>query len=388
MGIDPKDIGVHSIRKGAATYTCSGTTCAPSMAAVCNRAGWTMGKVKDTYIQYEAAINQYVGRIVAGLNINSYKFSVSPPHLNPAYVDRIDIFQEDIRNVFPFVVPTEYQLVTQFCYASLVYFKTFLHDNIGIQSPLRSNILLRNGLRSDSSFVCIRYAHEECTVHLTGIPPHVITLIQLETMLGVLRDLEEKQRTNADVIVERIMTQVRVELDDRSIGGGEVSMSRIQNLLAPLREELGRLNQSVIDQSSNRRADHADEGITNGDDASPPPSDQIYTWGGKWRHLPEGWKFARNMTVLSAWQAWHHGDNGIPPLKRLQPLDVTDNHMILGKSRPIRAAELRYLQRLKWLCGKLDCAANFSARNSPSYSDLVLQYNTPAIQNILPSSAI
>jgi hypothetical protein len=79
MGVDPKDIGVHSIRKGAATYVCSGTTCAPSIAAVCNRAGWTMGKVKDTYIRYESAMDEYVGRMVCGLNINSFKFSVSPP---------------------------------------------------------------------------------------------------------------------------------------------------------------------------------------------------------------------------------------------------------------------------------------------------------------------
>jgi hypothetical protein len=35
MGVDSKqDIGVHSIRKGAATYVCSDTTCAPSIAAV------------------------------------------------------------------------------------------------------------------------------------------------------------------------------------------------------------------------------------------------------------------------------------------------------------------------------------------------------------------
>ena len=79
MGIDPDDIGVHSIRKGAATYICSGSTCCPSLAAVCNRAGWTMGKVKDTYIQYEAAQDQYVGRVVAGLNVQSHEFAVFPP---------------------------------------------------------------------------------------------------------------------------------------------------------------------------------------------------------------------------------------------------------------------------------------------------------------------
>ena len=47
MGYNIDDIGVHSIRKGAATFCCSGTTEAPHIASICNRAGWTMGKVKD-----------------------------------------------------------------------------------------------------------------------------------------------------------------------------------------------------------------------------------------------------------------------------------------------------------------------------------------------------
>ena len=58
LGINIEDIGVHSIRKGAATYCFGGTTDAPHIVAVCNRAGWTMGKVKDTYIQYKAAGDQ------------------------------------------------------------------------------------------------------------------------------------------------------------------------------------------------------------------------------------------------------------------------------------------------------------------------------------------
>jgi hypothetical protein len=37
LGIDPNYIGVHSIRKGAATYCCSGATRGPSYAAVCDR---------------------------------------------------------------------------------------------------------------------------------------------------------------------------------------------------------------------------------------------------------------------------------------------------------------------------------------------------------------
>ena len=41
------DLGTHSIRKGALTFACSGSTEAPSLSAVCLRAGWTMGSVQD-----------------------------------------------------------------------------------------------------------------------------------------------------------------------------------------------------------------------------------------------------------------------------------------------------------------------------------------------------
>lgn len=53
LGYSPEDIGVHSIRKGAGTYASSGTTAAPSLVAVNNRGGWTLGGSRDVYLLYE-----------------------------------------------------------------------------------------------------------------------------------------------------------------------------------------------------------------------------------------------------------------------------------------------------------------------------------------------
>ena len=61
FGVDIKDIGVHSIRKGVASYVSSGSTCAPPQVATNIRAGWSMGIIQDTYLRYEAARDQYVG---------------------------------------------------------------------------------------------------------------------------------------------------------------------------------------------------------------------------------------------------------------------------------------------------------------------------------------
>ena len=79
MGYDIKDIGTHSIRKGAATYCASGTTAAPGSIAISICGAWKMGTVHDTYFLYERAGDQYVGRVLAGLPRLSPDFAQTPP---------------------------------------------------------------------------------------------------------------------------------------------------------------------------------------------------------------------------------------------------------------------------------------------------------------------
>ena len=50
-GVDPDDIGTHSIRKGALTYCSSGSTSCPPNMAIRHRAGWSSGVVQDIYCQ-------------------------------------------------------------------------------------------------------------------------------------------------------------------------------------------------------------------------------------------------------------------------------------------------------------------------------------------------
>jgi len=46
LGLQPNQIGTHSIRKGAISYAAS-MAGGPGSSAICIRAGWTMGKVRD-----------------------------------------------------------------------------------------------------------------------------------------------------------------------------------------------------------------------------------------------------------------------------------------------------------------------------------------------------
>ena len=137
LGINPKDIGVLSIRKGAATYCCGGTTAAPHIAAVCNRAGWTMGKVKDTYIQYGEAGDQHVGRVVAGLPVLNAKYACSPAYICIDDTDNPEentCTAEDVEHVvqtfFPgFVtVSISFKPVAIHCAAALLFAKDYFNE--------------------------------------------------------------------------------------------------------------------------------------------------------------------------------------------------------------------------------------------------------------------
>jgi len=140
MGYDVDDIGVHSVRKGAATYCCGGTTAAPHIAAVCNRAGWSMGKVKDVYIKYGAAGDQHVGRVVAGLPVLNARYACSPPFFRIQQDDTIEPEEfectvEDvdyaIATFFPtFEAKVTFKPVTVTCSAALLYGYTFLDSNV------------------------------------------------------------------------------------------------------------------------------------------------------------------------------------------------------------------------------------------------------------------
>jgi hypothetical protein len=84
LGTSLGDLGSHSARKGASSYASAGSTVCPPMVSICLRAMWSMGSVKERYLQYEKAGDQYLDRVVSGLDINSIAFATSPPFFNTA----------------------------------------------------------------------------------------------------------------------------------------------------------------------------------------------------------------------------------------------------------------------------------------------------------------
>lgn len=122
--ISINEIGTHSIRKGAAPFACSGSTSGPSIVSVCIRCGWSIGHVLKRYMHYEKAGDQFLGRVIAGLPLNSSKFACLPPHFDiicPPVVD------DCLRLMFPSLVHLPaLTSVLKLCLASLVYHSQYL----------------------------------------------------------------------------------------------------------------------------------------------------------------------------------------------------------------------------------------------------------------------
>ena len=71
------DIGIHLIRKGAASYLAL-LPGGPSPAAICLQGGWTMGQVKDIYFHQMQAGDEFTGRCISLLNMTSGEFASLP----------------------------------------------------------------------------------------------------------------------------------------------------------------------------------------------------------------------------------------------------------------------------------------------------------------------
>ena len=80
LGVEKGTIGSHSFRKGAITIVASGCTVSPPMDSICLSFCWRMRPIKDQYIHYDKAGDQFVGRSVTGISLLMTEFGVSPVH--------------------------------------------------------------------------------------------------------------------------------------------------------------------------------------------------------------------------------------------------------------------------------------------------------------------
>jgi hypothetical protein len=85
---------------------------------------WSMGPVKERYLQYEKAGDQYLGRVVSGLDVNDVSFAVSPPYFESGIEDDVSEKINTLLKAFTVGggnLSGEVFQVLYFCFASICY---------------------------------------------------------------------------------------------------------------------------------------------------------------------------------------------------------------------------------------------------------------------------
>jgi hypothetical protein len=95
LGTNVNDLGTHSPRKGAFSYTLS-MVGGPNPVQVFLRAGWSLGNVQDRYLFAGDGGDQLTGRCVSGLGISDDGFAILPPHFSDETVIELQQHWDEI----------------------------------------------------------------------------------------------------------------------------------------------------------------------------------------------------------------------------------------------------------------------------------------------------
>ncbi|KAL7559094.1 hypothetical protein ACA910_017507 [Epithemia clementina (nom. ined.)] len=124
LGYQDGDLGTHSIRKGATTFISSLPGGTPP-TAICIRGGWTMGHVKDVYMRYATAGDEFVGQCLRLLPLLQTTFGISLPHFG-SWVGEA-LIQRAVSYQFPMVPRVEgFGKMCHMCLASTLYHREYI----------------------------------------------------------------------------------------------------------------------------------------------------------------------------------------------------------------------------------------------------------------------
>lgn len=307
------DIGTHSIRKGAVSYLAS-LVGGPPAAAICIRAGWTMGRIRDIYMRYLASGDEFVGRSLSLLPIHSASFGASPPHFNPNWEDwGMSVCQRQFPMVYR--IPHLHRLLLN-CVASMLHHYAFLKSCLPPNHvSLVSSVIYRDAsimatLESNhGNIVHVLYPWNDHVHAFSGIPPHI-------TVLQELTYIRQEQRSLIDTFVDK----VRLAIDQSGLSGSGVTEDRLQRLFDRFAGQL----RVQLDARIGERFNLQNQEVAERERVETGLGYRYHSYGGKFHKVPEDWRFPR-VGVLDAWRQWWIGDTvrSIPPLNTLKGCDVS-----------------------------------------------------------------
>ena len=171
--------GTHSIRKGSATYCTNGCTDGPSISSVYLRAGWKFPGVGDTYIKYQHAGDQHVGRVASGLPFTDSSFAILPPFFLNAPASLVE---EALEMAFPTLVSSPLRTIAVFALASLVHQGERLKELMHAHHPVMLHRFFQHPTLMSTlrRFVICRNHKPGDPISPTGLPAYIIQLASMQ----------------------------------------------------------------------------------------------------------------------------------------------------------------------------------------------------------------
>jgi hypothetical protein len=313
LGGERKQLGTHSVRKGAASY-CAGMMNGPSTVQVFLRAGWSLGNVQDRYLFAGAGGDQLTGRVLSGLPFNDPAFASLPPHFD----------QEGLRliswdSILPLHsrLPHTFKQALPYLLASICYHEEWLRSTLPPHHPLFSTHLFASGT-VQSLQRHILAGCNRCPVSgmmATGIPPHLV-------MSNGLTDVVKQTQLLKEELLSRC-AELPAELTNTMLSKFSI------NGAIPLTVDDMRamLNSVVAQMRAELREVHAVEMLASAStapiDPSVDPRFQLWSWGGRLHMVPQGWVYP-STNIKDTWNLWHFGHlaDKIRPLRCLKKFDL------------------------------------------------------------------
>jgi hypothetical protein len=315
LGGEKKQLGTHSVRKGAATY-CAGMINGPSTVQVFLRAGWSLGNVQDRYLFAGAGGDQLTGRVLSGLPFNESTFAALAPHFSSDGLEHIRW-----STILPLYsrLPETFKRALPYLLASICHHEQWLRSSLPAHHPLFNTHLFASG------DVSVLKAHviagrSRCPLTgmlATGVPSHLVLSNEMSAVVQQTEILK-------DALLEKC-TQLPAQL-------ATVMLSRfsINGAIPVTIDDIKLLLNNAVNQMRTELRDAIPAAATSTSlslSATDDPTDPRFImrpWkDGQLHMVPEGWRLPA-VDVKATWNLWHHGhvQDRIRPLRKLRKADL------------------------------------------------------------------
>jgi hypothetical protein len=250
-----------------------------------------MAGVQDTYLRYDAAGDQYVGRTVCGLPVCQASFATLPPFFEhpDAHITTA------IAQMFP-AFPADLHRVAEFCLASLVYHNQWLRSNLPVDHPLFLTPIFRSPIMMTalSSKVVCRIALPSDPIGPTGIPPHTMIMNELLGIRDDFRSQSDKSLNAIQVASARCVEEIMTGLEERSVSANVVTRHGLTELIQGIMQQAGLYD--AVDRLNNPIQGAPTSSSSSTTSSSTGHSCKLYTWGGALHLVPEDFTFPKVST--------------------------------------------------------------------------------------------